>query len=134
MMSLDFEDLLMDRASGIQWDAERDKLSIRVADTRRGIMSFVSGLYDPLDFAAPLVLPAKILLQELWKLDVGWDEEIQSERLKERRTWIESLFGLKLVSWPRCHKPEGLVATECSASPLFGCVRERARSSVIHLS
>ena len=68
VMTLDFEDLPIDRALGTQWNVEKDTLSFRVsekevADTRRGILSLVSGVYDPLGFAAPLVLPAKMIFK-----------------------------------------------------------------------
>ena len=73
---MDLEDLPIDCALGTQWDVEADTLSFRVKekpvpDTRRGILSLTSSLYDPLGFAAPLILPAKVLLQELCRLDFG---------------------------------------------------------------
>ena len=110
--TLEFEDLPIDRALGTQWNVEKDTLSFRVsekevADTRRGILSLVSGVYDPLGFAAPFVLPAKMILQELCKQDFGWDDQIPDEKLTEWRSWVDSLPKLKLVSWPRCMKPRG---------------------------
>ena len=74
--NLDLEYLPIDHALGTQWDVEDDTLSFRVQekpvpDTRRGILSLVSSLYEPLGFAAPLILPAKVLLQELCRLDFG---------------------------------------------------------------
>ena len=63
---LDLEDLPMDCALGTQWDVERDTLSFKVAkrevpNTRSGMLSLISGLYDPLGFVAPFILPAKML-------------------------------------------------------------------------
>ena len=89
----------------------KDTLSFRVKekplpDTRRGILSLVSSLYDPLGFAAPLIPPAKVLLQELCRLDFGWDETVPNETLVKWRAWVEDLQNLKLVSWPRCFKPK----------------------------
>ena len=109
--NLDLEDLPIDRALGTQWDVEADTLSFRVKekpvpDTRRGILSLVSSLYDPLGFAAPIILPAKVLLQELCRLDFGWDETVPNETLVKWRAWVEDLQNLKLVSWPRCFKPK----------------------------
>jgi len=45
--------------------------------TRRSILSFVAKLYDPL--AVPVVIIAKILLQELWLLRNDWDAPIPQE-------------------------------------------------------
>jgi len=42
--------------------------SVKTAPTRCSILSFVAKLYDPLGWAAPVVIIGKILLQELWLL------------------------------------------------------------------
>ena len=73
---LDLKDLPLDRALGTQWDVERDTLSFKVAkgevpNTRRGMLSLISGLNDPLGFAAPFILPAKdavarVMQTRLW--------------------------------------------------------------------
>ena len=93
---LDLEDLPLDRALGTQWDVEKVTLSFKVAkrevpNTRRGMLSLISGLYDPLGFAAPFILPAKMLLQELCRQDYGWDEQIPDEKRLRWRTWAVSL-------------------------------------------
>jgi hypothetical protein len=43
----------------------------RNAPTCRGILSDVSSMYDPLGFAAPFILLAKRLLQQLCKEQIG---------------------------------------------------------------
>ena len=106
--NLDLEDLPIVHALGTQWHVEADTLSFcvkekPVPDTRRGILS---SLYDPLGFAVPLILPAKVLLQGLCRLDFGWDEPVPNETLVKWRAWVEDLPNLKLVSWPRCFKPK----------------------------
>ncbi|XP_068738988.1 uncharacterized protein [Montipora capricornis] len=109
---LDLEDLPLDRALGTQWDIERDTLSFKVAkrdvsSTRRGMLSLISGLYDPLGFAAPFILPAKTLLQELCRQDFGWDEQIPDEKLLRWRDWVGNLSNLEQITWPRCFKAKG---------------------------
>ncbi|XP_067030756.1 uncharacterized protein [Acropora muricata] len=109
---LDLEDLPLDRALGTQWEVERDTLSFKVAkrevpNTRRGMLSLISGLYDPLGFAAPFILPTKMLLQELCRQNYGWDEQIPDEKLLRWRTWVGNLSNLEQVNLPRCFKPKG---------------------------
>lgn len=60
----------VERALGVRWDVEGDIFcyKIKVNDkplTRRGLLSVVSSVYDPLRFAAPVIFPAKLILQEL---------------------------------------------------------------------
>ena len=66
----------------------------------------ISGLYDPLGFAVPFILPAKTLLQDLCRQDYGWDEEIPDEKLTKWRAWVEKLPNLELITWPCCFKPK----------------------------
>jgi len=49
--------------------------------TRLSILSFIAKLYDPLGWAAPVVVSAKILLQELWLLKDDWDAPIPEDIL-----------------------------------------------------
>ena len=81
---LNLEGLPLDRALGTQWDVERVTLSFKVAkkevrNTRRGMLSLISGLYDPLGFTAPFILPAKMLLEELCRQDYCRDEQIPAD-------------------------------------------------------
>ena len=109
--NLDLEDLPIDCALGTQWDVETETFSFRVKeklipDTRRGMLSLIPRFYNPLEFAAALILPAKVLLQELCRLDFGWDETVPNETLVKWRAWVDDLPKFKLASWPRCLKPE----------------------------
>ena len=70
-----------ERVLGMMWDYEFDlfRFNINITPksfTRRGILSMLSSLFDPLGFAAPVILKAKILLQELCRKRLGWDENI----------------------------------------------------------
>ena len=63
VISLDFDELPVERALGVQWNVQEDVFSFRIvsrkkAVTRRGILSDVSSMYDPLGFASPFILPA----------------------------------------------------------------------------
>ena len=63
--------------------------------TRRGILSIVSSVYDPLGFIPPFVLTAKIILQKLCSDKVGWDEEISGDNLIFWNKWLKDLPHLE---------------------------------------
>jgi hypothetical protein len=67
----------------------------------------VSSAYDPLGFVSPVTLQGKIILQELCKLKIGWDDPIPEEILRRWNQWVDSLHQLTKLSVPRCIKPEG---------------------------
>lgn len=80
-LDLDRESIPTERALGLLWCVENDmfKFNITVkcrSHTRRDLLSVVSSIYDPLGFLSPFTLPAKLLLQDLYRNKCGWNEEI----------------------------------------------------------
>nr|CAB3263249.1 uncharacterized protein LOC108949296 [Phallusia mammillata] len=74
----------VERVLGVSWNYRTDtfQFDVKVKEkpiTRRGILSVVSSLFDPLGFVAPVVLQARMLLQELCRQGVGWDEEVPED-------------------------------------------------------
>ena len=111
VLDLDLEGLPVERALGIQWNMETDSFNFRIVDkgkmpTRRGILSVTSSMYDPLGLAAPLILPAKPLLQRLCQESYGWDEQISRSDLSKWEDWTNSLPELQEVAVQRCFKPQ----------------------------
>ena len=92
---------------GVEWRVENDPFKFRniLKDkplTRRGILSTVSSVYDPLGFASPFLLRGKIILQLLCKENIGWDDAIPGEL---RIQWEMSRSELPLqvmIEVPRC--------------------------------
>ena len=85
----------------MQWDVEKDAFLFKVREphqppTKRGILSAVSSLYDPMGFVCPVVLEAKKILQRLWKLNLGWDDLVPED--------LQASGTSGSVSWLSCHK------------------------------
>ena len=101
-----------ERVLGVLWNVSDDTFGFRVAlpekpVTRRGILSTLSSLYDPLGFVAPVTLHPKLLLQSLCKAGVTWDERLTPEQVANWQTWLNNLADLNEVHIPRCFKPPG---------------------------
>lgn len=69
--------------------------------TKRSILSNIARLWDVLGFAAPCVLFAKLLLQELWLLKIGWDDPLPAEIHNSFRNFVEQLPLLSACEIPR---------------------------------
>ena len=108
-----FENLPVERILGVQWCVASDKLKFKVTLkdmplTRRGILSTIASIYDPLGLLAPLVLIGKQILQQMCRDHVGWDEPL-SEELKPRwERWRLSLSALLNIEVDRCYKSANL--------------------------
>ncbi|XP_078490178.1 uncharacterized protein LOC144746832 [Ciona intestinalis] len=106
----DSETSHLERVLGVSWDHTTDVFQFDVSVkkkpiTRRGILSVVSSLFDPLGFVAPVVLYARMILQELCKQKLGWDEEIPEDLATRWQQWITELPGLASLRIERCLKP-----------------------------
>lgn len=101
-----------ERALGVQWAIESDTLGFRIILkdmplTRRGFLSTICSVYDPLGIAAPFLLNGKKILQDLWQLKIDWDEEIDFEFRARREKWRSQLSALEDFSMDRCVIPDG---------------------------
>ncbi len=106
VVNLDINDLPKESALGLKWNVEdyafvsevdRETLDQGKAATRRGILSVVSSLFDPLGMFAPYIMKAKLLLQELCRRKLKWDEAIDEFERKQWTRWKSDLAKLKEV-------------------------------------
>ncbi|XP_077265246.1 uncharacterized protein LOC143899117 [Temnothorax americanus] len=70
--------------------------------TKRLVLSEVAQIFDPLGFASPVVIKAKMLLQELWLHKLQWDEPLPSQvssRWLIIRKKLTSLIKLSILRW-----------------------------------
>lgn len=113
-LDLNHDSTSVEHALGLQWSVKSDYFSFNVnvkdkPGTRRGILSVVASLYDPLGFVAPFVLSGKCILQELCRRHVQWDDPLPDDLRPRWEEWKSGLEGLRGVSISRCYYP-----------PLFG--------------
>ncbi|UYV74135.1 hypothetical protein LAZ67_11002219, partial [Cordylochernes scorpioides] len=93
---------------GIQWDPSYDTLNISCksgpADikSKRQIVSAIARIYDPCGWLSPTTVVLKLLLQELWKLKIGWDEDIPAFIQRKLNTFEREMKHFQQVSIPRC--------------------------------
>ena len=102
--------LPVERTLGMEWDIEKDSFRFKInvkekQATRRGMLSIISSVFDPLRFVAPFILPAKVLLQTSCH-KLGWDDEISGECLRRWKNWLMDLPTLESVLVKRCVKPQ----------------------------
>ena len=79
---------------GLRWDSAADTLTLTSKEvqlpqdtitTKREILRESSKIYDPLGLITPVSIRAKILMQDIWQLNVDWDEPLDGD---VRDRWI----------------------------------------------
>ena len=136
--SLDFDLAVIERALGVQWQVSSDTFgfSISIKDrpaTRRGILSVISSVYDPLGFIAPFVLPAMVILQDLCKKKLDWDDRIPEEDLTRWQTWLSELPKLERFRVDRCFKPRDFGEVASCQLHFFSDASQSAYGAVAYL-
>lgn len=100
----------IERALGVEWCITSDTFKFRVQVksnllTRRGVLSTVASVYDPLGFIAPFVLLGKQILQQMCRENVDWDQELPEHLKPQWESWIKDLSSLADVQIQRCFVP-----------------------------
>ncbi|XP_031639935.1 uncharacterized protein LOC116351917 [Contarinia nasturtii] len=94
---------------GIRWLKESDELTISVQAyahkekcTKRDIISEIAKLYDPNGYVAPVVIVAKMLMQDIWKQrDLSWDKLIPESFQIRWNEFTQNLCDLSKFRIPR---------------------------------
>ena len=99
LIDLDLDKIPLKRVLGVLWDPNEDFLKVKVVNkevpnTKRGILSFASSIFDPLGMISPAILEPKLLIQELWKCNINWDELIPLDILTRWNIWKQSIQDL----------------------------------------
>ena len=125
------------RVLGILWNVSSDTMGFRVQIakkpvTRRGILSTISSIFDPLGFVVPVLLTPKILLQQLCRLDLGWDDPIPQYLEDKWIKWTQDLPQLQEFKIRRCYKPPDFKPASCQAH-YFSDASETGYGAVAYL-
>ncbi|XP_015115597.1 uncharacterized protein LOC107040164 [Diachasma alloeum] len=95
------------KVPGLCWHQSTDTFWCKSKDfntrtiTKRVVSSEIAQIFDPLGFIAPVVVQGKILLQDLWRLKLKWDDPLPDEYVQRWKTFRENLKDLDRVTVPR---------------------------------
>jgi hypothetical protein len=105
--NLDLQPSPIKRMLGVQWDMKEDIFTVQVdythsVPTKRKILSCIASVYDPIGFTSPALLPARLLMQDLCKANLSWDDTVSGEHARRWSQWIRSLSSMSTLRIPRC--------------------------------
>ena len=93
---------------GIYWNSQQDAIiyTVKAIDnprkiTKRMILSEIAKIFDPLGLLQPTIVNAKLIMQELWKLELDWDESVPISIHTQWSNFSSQLPQLHNVSFPR---------------------------------
>lgn len=129
------------KALGIVWCPENDtfeqKFEVKdeIIPTKRGLLSQIASLYDPLGLISPIITKAKIIVQDIWQLSnstqkYDWDDVLPDdmvERWKSIKLQMSMLAKIKIPRWIGINTGDSVqLHGFCDAS-------EKAYSAAVHV-
>lgn len=105
---------------GMMWEKFTDEICYKVklkgannniTDnlTKRKVLSEVNSIFDPLGLITPFTVKAKILMKNLWKQKLEWDDELQGLARENFCLFLTEMVEMQDVMFKRCLKPEHAV-------------------------
>ncbi|XP_067934975.1 uncharacterized protein [Watersipora subatra] len=109
-LDLTSEPLPPERSLGVLWDTNTDHFTFKhevpsKPDTRRGVLSSVASVFDPLGLISPFTLKGRMILQDTCKGNSEWDAPLDSTLLKRWSDWKSDLTNVNHIRVPRCLTP-----------------------------
>ena len=125
---------------GMEWLSSEDcfsfsgvEIPVDLCITKMVILSCMGRFFDPLGFVAPFVMTAKIMFQDLWRLGLGWDEQVPGDCCQLFTKWLIDLECIRQWRIPRYYTGyawRDLVYLELHG---FGNASERAYGACVYL-
>ena len=128
----------VERALGVQWDVHSDVFRFKIAvkdrpETRRGILSVMNSVFDPLGFLSPLILEAENILRDLCKEGLNWDDPIPPAYHVRWRAWLKGLPKLQQFSVDQCFQPKDYGDVVSRQLHTFSDASQRGYGAVAYL-
>ena len=73
----------------------------RISNTKRGLISALCSVFDPLGFVAPCLVEPKLIIQELWQRNIERDQTLPADLEGKADKWINSVKHLSQIEVPR---------------------------------
>jgi len=91
---------------GMRWNPSGDFFSFYTSNfklilTKRGVLSIIARIFDPLGLLSPTIFYAKTIMQRLWLAQVDWDSQIPEDIANNWCGFYHSLSWLREIRIPR---------------------------------
>ena len=123
-------DMGIERVLGLSWNSNEDELGFNLKfhkvspeivngerrPTKREVLKVVMSIFDPLGLLAHFTVKGKILLQDIWRSGIGWDDQLTDEACSKWQRWIGQLEEVRRLKIARCYAPDFGIAPDSQNS------------------
>ncbi|XP_055590040.1 uncharacterized protein LOC129752222 [Uranotaenia lowii] len=107
----------VERVLGISWNAVKDTFVFSTdmrADlhpfikegawpTKRIALRCIMSMFDPKQFLAPILIHGRIIMQDVWRSGIEWDDKLREEQYHQWLRWTNLFPLIDTVEIPRCY-------------------------------
>lgn len=111
-------ELATEKILGMWWRTSTDTLTFKIgwnrfkpgllsgelSPTKREVLRVLMSIFDPLGLVSHFLIFLKILLQDIWRSKIEWDEQISDKLLERWHIWLEVLPLVEKVEISRCYR------------------------------
>ncbi|XP_053699271.1 uncharacterized protein LOC128746246 [Sabethes cyaneus] len=146
--SLDLSpELATEKVLGMWWCTKEDTFTYKVGwyrygrallegqhnPTKREMLRILMSVFDPLGLIAHFLMYLKVLLQDVWRAGIDWDERIDGVLFEKWQTWLKVLPQIERISIPRCYGGQTTAETNIAQLHTFVDAGENGIAAACYL-
>lgn len=143
--NLKIDDTYVERVLGLFWNPVDDSFTFSVSfkkvdadivngnrtPTKRQVLQVLMSVFDPLQFLGPIIIKGKILLQDIWRSGIDWDDIIGESLQEKWLVWLREVKQIDKFKIPRCYFRSGEEVGNLQLH-LFSDASEKAYAAVAY--
>ncbi|XP_075151078.1 uncharacterized protein LOC142225184 [Haematobia irritans] len=105
---LDLSEGSSTKTLGIRWNVATDAFSFKAPNveerelfTKREVLSTIAKFFDPCGWLAPIIIVAKLVMQQVWLDKIGWDDTLRPVTTMNWRNFVKNSPIINTISVPR---------------------------------
>ncbi|XP_063404523.1 uncharacterized protein LOC134687988 [Mytilus trossulus] len=137
-LDLNKDELPIQHSLGMSWDLQQDSFTYKLSNeekpiTRRGVLSSINSLFDPLGFISPVILQGRILMRDIIAETTDWDLPLSNDIQQKWIEWRDSLRPIEQFSIRRTFVESSFCSSLDKQLHIFSDASEQAIASVAFL-
>ncbi|XP_015127110.1 uncharacterized protein LOC107048458 [Diachasma alloeum] len=120
---------------GIHWESQEDIISYTLAKlpeeaSMRIILAEIAKIFDPLGLLGPIIVAARLILQECWRQQLEWDQKLPTTIQSAWSEYVTDFNQVQTISYHRGVIPPDTVDLQLHG---FADASEKAYGACIYL-
>ncbi|XP_062713921.1 uncharacterized protein LOC134290744 [Aedes albopictus] len=139
--------VVTEKVLGMWWNTANDCFTFKISPrynpdlmsgqqrpTKREVLRTLMMIFDPLGLIGHFLMYLKVVLQEIWRTSVGWDDEIEEKQFEMWLEWLNVLPAVAKVQIPRCYRTATSIESSTDVQlHIFVDASEKGFAAVVYL-